>query len=48
MILIKLIDARRGLYDKCCELFHDKKIAEDVYRKLADGIDDCETFEVEE
>ena len=44
-MLIKLIDARRGLHNKCLELFADKKIAEDIYRKLCDGIDECETIE---
>ena len=47
MLLIKLIDARRGLHNKCVELFSDQKIAEEIYRKLCDGIEDCETVETE-
>lgn len=47
MLLIKLIDARRGLHNKCVELFSDQKIAEEIYRKLCDGIEDCETVEAE-
>ena len=47
MLLINLIDARRGLHNKCLELFADKKIAEQIYRKLCDGIEDCETVEAE-
>lgn len=39
---INLIDARRGLHNKCLELFADKKIAEQIYRYLCDGIEDCE------
>lgn len=39
---INLIDARRGLHDKCLELFADKKIAEQIYRYLCDGIEECE------
>lgn len=42
---INLIDARRGLHDKCLELFADKKIAEQIYRYLCDGIEDCEEAE---
>lgn len=42
---INLIDARRGLHDKCLELFADKKIAEQIYRYLCDGIEDCEEVE---
>lgn len=42
---INLIDARRGLYDKCLELFADKNIAEKIYRYLCDGIEDCEEAE---
>ena len=47
MLLIKLIDARRGLHNKCVELFSDQKIAEEIYRKLCNGIEDCETVEAE-
>lgn len=42
MTIIRLLDARRGLYRKCEELFGDAKIAEAIYRFLCDGIDDCE------
>lgn len=42
MAIIRLLDARRGLYCKCKELFGDAKIAEAIYRFLCDGIDDCE------
>lgn len=41
-MLIKEIDARRGLHDKCVELFTDKNIAEQIYCKLCEGIADCE------
>lgn len=44
---INLIDARRGLHDKCLELFSDKKIAEQIYCYLCDGIEDCEIVEAE-
>lgn len=42
MAIIRLLDARRGLYRKCEELFGDAKIAEAIYRFLCNGIDDCE------
>lgn len=42
---INLIDARRGLHNKCLELFADKKIAEQIYRYLCDGVEDCEEAE---
>lgn len=44
-MVIDLIDARRGLHDKCLELFADKKIAEQIYRYLCDGIEDCPPVE---
>ena len=44
MTLIKLIDARRGLHDKCEELFRDKGIAQTIYQYLCDGIEDCDVF----
>lgn len=47
MIMIKLIDARRGLYLKCGELFGDKKIAENIYKYLCEGIEECEECELE-
>lgn len=42
---INLISARRGLYNKCLELFANKNIAERIYRYLCDGIEDCEEAE---
>lgn len=42
---INLIDARRGLHDKCLELFANKNIAEQIYRYLCDGIEDCAEVE---
>ena len=42
MTMIRLLDARRGLYRKCEELFGDSKIAELIYRYLCDGIEECE------
>lgn len=42
---INLISARRGLYNKCLELFANKNIAERIYRYLCDGIEDCEEVE---
>ena len=47
MITIKLIDARRGLYLKCTELFGDEKIAENIYNYLCEGIEECEECEPE-
>lgn len=44
-MLINLIDARRGLHNKCLELFGDKKIAEQIYQYLCDGIEDCEVVD---
>lgn len=46
-MIIDLIDARRGLYNKCSELFGDANIAAQIYRYLCDGIEDCETVEAE-
>lgn len=45
MITISLIDARRGLSLKCRELFKDERIAEDIYKFLCDGIEDCENVQ---
>lgn len=42
MAIIRLLDARRGLYRKCEELFGNEKIAESIYRFLCDGIEECE------
>lgn len=47
MITIRLLDARRGLNLKCRELFKDEKIAEEIYRFLCDGIEECEDAEPE-
>lgn len=47
MIAIKLVDARRGLNIKCRELFKDEKIAEEIYRYLCDGIEECDDVEPE-
>ena len=47
MAIIRLLDARRGLYRKCEELFRDEKIAESIYRFLCDGIEECEDAEPE-
>ena len=47
MITIKLVDARKGLYNKCLELFKDLKIAESIYRYLCEGIEECEYAEPE-
>lgn len=43
MILITLLDARRVLYNKCRELFADRKIAESIFKYLCEGIEEeCE------
>lgn len=47
MTTIRLLDARRGLNLKCRELFQDEKIAEEIYRFLCDGIEECEDAEPE-
>lgn len=47
MAMIRLLDARRGLYRKCEELFRDPKISEAIYRYLCDGIEECEEAEPE-
>lgn len=47
MITIRLLDARRGLYRKCEELFGNAKIAEAIYRFLCDGIEECEDVDPE-
>ena len=48
MAIIRLLDARRGLYRKCEELFGDARIAESIYRFLCDGIEECEDADVVE
>lgn len=45
-MMIDLLDARRGLHEKCVELFGDKKIADLIYSYLCDGIEDCDVIEV--
>lgn len=40
--MIKLIEARRNLWHRCKELFTDDKIAEQIYRYLCEGLDECE------
>lgn len=47
-IMIDLLDARRGLYEKCKELFSDKLIADFIYRYLCDGIEECDIIELDE
>ena len=47
MTTIRLLDARRGLNRKCEELFGNAKIAEEIYRFLCDGIEECEDAEPE-
>lgn len=47
MITIRLIDARRGLSCKCRELFGNEKIADEIYRYLCDGLEECENVEPE-
>ena len=47
MITIKLLDARRGLNLKCRELFGNERIAEEIYRYLCEGIEECENAEPE-
>ena len=42
MILIGLVEARRSLLNRCKELFTDEKIAEQIYRYLCEGLDECE------
>ena len=47
MIMIRLIDARRGLSCKCRELFKNERIADEIYRYLCDGLEECENVEPE-
>lgn len=42
MITIRLIDARRGLHQRCESLFRDKKIADQIYWYLCDGLEECD------
>ena len=46
MILIELIEARRNLWYRCKELFTDEKIAEQIYRYLCEGLEECENKEM--
>lgn len=34
---IKLVDARKGLYYKCIDLFRDDKVANNIYEYLCGG-----------
>ena len=43
-----LVDARKGVHDKCVELFHNEKVAESIYRYLCDGIEECDGVELEQ
>ena len=45
--MIKLVDARKNLYEKCVELFHNEKVAESIYMYLCDGIEECNEVESE-
>lgn len=47
MMLIKLVDARKGLHEKCIELLHDEKVAESIYMYLCDGLEECDVIEPE-
>lgn len=42
MILIELVEARRSLLNRCKELFTDEKIAEQIFRYLCEGLEECE------
>lgn len=47
MYWIKLLDARRGLSEKCRELFGgDETIANAIYRFLCDGLEECDFIEL--
>ena len=45
--MIKLVDARKNLHEKCVELFHDKEVAKSIYMYLCDGIEECDAIEPE-
>ena len=47
MTTIRLIDARRGLHQQCESLFRDKKVADQIYSYLCDGLEECEEVEPE-
>ncbi len=46
MKTIRLIDARRGLHQQCESLFRDKKVADQIYWYLCDGLEECDAVEV--
>lgn len=46
--MIKLVDARKGLHEKCVELFHNEKVAENIYMYLCDGIEECDAVKPEQ
>ena len=48
MLMIKLVDARKGLHEKCVELFNNEKVAESIYSYLCDGIEECDGVELEQ
>ena len=45
--MIKLVDARKNLHEKCVELFHDKEVAKSIYMYLCDGIEECDEVKPE-
>lgn len=47
MITIRLIDARRGLHQQCESLFRDKKVADQIYMYLCDGLEECDEVDPE-
>ena len=47
MLMIKLVDARKGLHEKCVELFHNEKVAKSIYNYLCVGIEECDEVELE-
>lgn len=47
MLTIKLVDARKALYEKCVELFNNEKIARSIYMYLCDGLEECERVKSE-
>ena len=48
VLMIKLVDARKGLHEKCVELFNNEKVAESIYMYLCDGIEECDAVEPEQ
>ena len=47
MLMIKLVDARKALYEKCVELFHNERVAESIYMYLCDGLEECDVVKPE-